>query len=106
MHWRRLRQTTDSDGLARFALTGKTAGNLFVVGGSNDRQAFSAGSAYARGNHDGWRIYAFTDRPAYRPKETLQWKFIARQSKDGAYSTPANQTVEYEIHDPRGVESH
>lgn len=101
--WRRLRQTTDSDGLARFALTGHPAGSLYAVGGSGDRQAFSAGGAYASGNQDGWRIYAFTDRPAYRPKETLQWKFIARTLKNGVYSTPANQSVVYEINDPKGA---
>ena len=50
-----------------------------------------------------WRIYAFTDRPAYRPKETMQWKFIARRSKGGVYSTPANEIVEYQINDPRGT---
>ena len=31
-----------------------------------------------------WRIYAFTDRPAYRPKETVQWKFIARRVAGGS----------------------
>ncbi|HVQ37960.1 MAG TPA: MG2 domain-containing protein, partial [Pyrinomonadaceae bacterium] len=50
-----------------------------------------------------WRIYAFTDRPAYRPQETVQWKFIARRSTNGAYSTPANQLVDYQITDPRGT---
>src|SRR5262249_30288049 len=46
--------------------------------------------------------YAFTDRPAYRPNETVQWKFLARKFKEDVYSTPANQTIEYEIRDPRG----
>ena len=84
-------------------LNGNSGGNLFAAAGSNDRQAFVSGSAYGSGDQDGWRIYAFTDRPAYRPKETLQWKFIARHSKNGVYSTPANQIVEYEINDPRGT---
>ena len=100
--WRRLRQTTDADGLARFALRGDNS-NLYALAGSNDRQAFSAGSAYGSGTQEGWRIYAFTDRPAYRPKETMQWKFIARQLKNGLYSTPANQIIEYQINDPRGT---
>jgi len=26
-----------------------------------------------------WRIYASTDRPAYRPEETMQWMFTARR---------------------------
>ena len=104
LYWRRLRQTTDGDGLARFVLRSAPASrNLFAAATSNDRQAFASGYAYGRVQHDGWRIYAFTDRPAYRPKETLQWKFIARRSSNGVYSTPANQVVEYQINDPRGT---
>ena len=102
--WRRHRQTTDADGLARFALrSGPEGRNLFATAGSTDRQAFAAGNAYGQPPEAGWRIYAFTDRPAYRPKETLQWKFIARVLSGGAYTTPANQVVEYEINDPRGT---
>ncbi|HWF88035.1 MAG TPA: alpha-2-macroglobulin family protein [Pyrinomonadaceae bacterium] len=101
--WHRLRQTTDANGLARFPLKSSSNNrNLFATAALNDRQAFAAGYAYTTDHSDGWRIYAFTDRPAYRPKETLQWKFIARQAKGGAYSTPANQIVEYAIYDPRG----
>ena len=103
-HWRRLRQTTDSDGLARFALNDvKEYRTFFASAASNDRQAFASGNTYALNPQDGWRIYAFTDRSAYRPKETLQWKFIARRLANGVYSTPANQVVEYEITDPRGT---
>ena len=101
--WRRVRQTTDADGLARFTLTGPTSGNLFAAAASADRQAFASGYSYTMGQQAMWKIYAFTDRPAFRPKETLQWKFIARSFANGIYSTPANQTVEYEINDPRGT---
>jgi uncharacterized protein YfaS (alpha-2-macroglobulin family) len=104
-HWRKLRQTTNQDGLAPFALKGTSdSHNLFAAAASGARQAFSSG--YANGyNRDGdaWRIYAFTDRPAYRPKETMQWKFIARRFRNGVYSTPANQVVEYQINNPQGA---
>jgi tetratricopeptide (TPR) repeat protein len=102
--WHRLRQTTDADGLARFSSkSNSTSRNLFASGAANDRQAFAAGYGYNNGVADNWRIYAFTDRPAYRPKETVQWKFIARRSKNGGYSTPANEIIEYQINDPRGT---
>jgi uncharacterized protein YfaS (alpha-2-macroglobulin family)/tetratricopeptide (TPR) repeat protein len=101
--WRRVRQTTDANGLARFQLRSNSdSRSLFATAAVNDRQAFASGYAYTTAQNDGWRIYAFTDRPAYRPKETLQWKFIARQAKGGAYSTPANTVFEYVINDPRG----
>lgn len=102
--WRCLRQTTDANGLARFQLRSNSdSRSLFATAAFTDRQAFTPGSAYTNVQNDGWRIYAFTDRPAYRPKETLQWKLIARQARGGAYSTPANQVIEYVINDPRGT---
>jgi uncharacterized protein YfaS (alpha-2-macroglobulin family) len=103
-HWRRLRQTTNADGLAHFALRNDSGqSNLFATAASNDRQAFAAAYAYGYNRQEGWRIYAFTDRPAYRPKETMQWKFIARRLDNGVYTTPASQVVEYQINDPRGT---
>ena len=103
-HWRRQHQTTNADGLAQFSLRGMNdSQGLFATAASLDRQAFANGYAYGTSEASEWRIYAFTDRPAYRPKETLQWKFIARRFEKGAYSTPANQTIEYQITDPRGT---
>jgi len=102
--WRRLRQVTNTDGLARFSLRSEDGSDsLFVTAADADRQAFASGYSYGTSDGQAWRIYAFTDRPAYRPKETLQWKFIARRYANGAYSTPANQTIEYQINDPRGT---
>ena len=104
-HWRKIRVTTNSDGLAPVKLKyTDDSRNLFVAAASGDRQSFSGGSANgSAGGSDAWKIYAFTDRPAYRPKETVQWKFIARRFGNGNYSTPANQVVEYQISDPRGT---
>ena len=103
-HWRKLRQTTNSDGLAPFTLRSTASyRNLLVTAENNNRQAFSTAYAGGSSGREAWRIYAFTDRPAYRPKETVQWKFIARQFGSGVYSTPANQMVEYQINDPRGT---
>lgn len=106
-HWRKLRQTTNSDGLATFALKDVTnSRGVFASAtgpGSNAQQAFSNGYANHGNSGEAWRIYAFTDRPAYRPNETVQWKFIARRFSNGVYTTPSNQIVEYQITDPRGT---
>jgi uncharacterized protein YfaS (alpha-2-macroglobulin family) len=103
--WRESFRTTNDDGLAIFDLSSdNNYTDLFVSAESDGRQAFSTGSSnqYAR-NQQPWRIYAFTDRPAYRPQETLQWKIIARRFESSVYATPANQVIEYEIQDPRGT---
>jgi uncharacterized protein YfaS (alpha-2-macroglobulin family) len=108
--WRRYWQTTNSEGLAMFQLKEVTSSrSLFaaasVASSAGARQAFvNAYTGGQGGTSDAWRIYAFTDRPAYRPKETVQWKFIARRYGNGqSYSTPSNQVVEYQISDPRGA---
>jgi len=81
-HSRKLVKTTSSDGLAQFELRNiGSSRNLYAAAASNmagkDRQAFAAGSA-GNDNREGdaWRIYAYTDRPAYRPQETVQWNSL------------------------------
>ncbi len=103
--WRHLSARTGEDGIATFTLT-RTSNNLdlFVAAALDDHQAFSAGSSYQyQRAQDTWRIYAFTDRAAYRPGEEARWKLIARQYDGSTYSTPSNRTIYYEIFDPRGT---
>ena len=103
--WREFAQQTNQDGLAVIDLRrNQNSSQLFVAASLNNRQAFSQGYSYGYDRNDErWKIYAFTDRPAYRPKETVNWKFVARQYNNETYTTPANQTIEYEITDPKGT---
>ncbi len=97
---------TGADGIAVFELATRPHNNveLFASASAKDRQAFSPGNTYWNRNEaESWKIYAFTDRPAYRPKETVNWKFIARRYNGSVYSTPSDATVEFEITDPRGA---
>ncbi len=68
----REQRQTDKDGLLVFDLPGETRGmELFVGAGKGERQGFATGNAWwHRPERERWKIYAFTDRPAYRPKET------------------------------------
>ncbi len=102
--WHESAKVANQDGIATFDLSSdNNYDELFVSAESDGRQAFSFGNSYSYGrNEQPWRIYAFTDRPAYRPQETVQWKFIARKLEESIYSTPTNQIIEYEIRDPRG----
>jgi hypothetical protein len=106
--WQAREQTKEAgaDGIAVFDLETRERNGtqLFVSATKGDRQAFSPGHGYWRGRESApWKIYAFTDRPAYRPKETVNWKFIARQHDGAVYSTPAEQVIEFEITDPQGA---
>jgi uncharacterized protein YfaS (alpha-2-macroglobulin family) len=102
----RVELPVDETGIAVFELQKLRNHNvdLFVSAIHNDRQAFSIGNSYwGRPENEPWKIYASTDRPAYRPKEIVNWKFTARRYNGSVYSTPADQTVEFEITDPRGA---
>ena len=103
---RETEKTADKDGIVLFDLAQRpnTGLELFASATLKDRQAFSAGNSYWQSNpQEPWKIYAFTDRPAYRPKETVQWKFTARRYNGSVYSTPSGQVVEFQITDPRGA---
>lgn len=102
---RRHEAKTDESGVATFALSMPAGyGGLFFAARKGDRQAFNnawVNQQTSPGRE--YRIYAFTDRPAYRPGETVEWKTIARLYRDSTYQTPANQVVAFEINDPLGA---
>ncbi|HTV43191.1 MAG TPA: alpha-2-macroglobulin family protein [Candidatus Sulfotelmatobacter sp.] len=106
-HSRSFDGLTDSNGIAVISFSRKVDANItfYAAARSGDRQAFVTEDNYNNGDDEsaGWNIYAFTDRPAYRPNETVQWKFIARRYNGAVYSTPSGRTIEYEILDPRGT---
>lgn len=103
--WRELVKETGPDGTAVFELRNKREYHqLFISASLNDRQAMATTHSYDyRSEREQWRIYAFTARPAYRPKETVQWKFTVRREGQDGYTTPAGQTLEFEITDPKGA---
>jgi len=99
-------KVTDKDGLAVFEVTRQVNRNVevFAAAKLGDKQAFSYGNTAAYGEpHESWRIYAFTDRPAYRPKEKVEWKAVVRRYNGSVYSTPANTTIAYTITGPDGA---
>ncbi len=99
--------TTNSDGIATLSNAGAYyRRGIIAASAPGNRQAYVASwwwyAGYYGGTRDQWRIYAFTDRPAYRPDEAVHWKFVARVRRDNAWVTPANDSVDYEIRAPRG----
>ena len=96
--------TTNADGLATIA-GGERNGQLLITAAAGARQAYHLTYSYYYGRgqtEPEWRVYAFTDRPAYRPNEKVQWKVFARVRENDQWVTPAGATLDYEITDPRG----
>ena len=104
-HWRTQEAATGTDGLAKVEFTGtEQSSELLVTGVKDNRTAFSSGyNNYSNNNNQPWKIYAFTDRPAYRPGDQVQWKIIARVLESNGYRNPAETKLEMEVTDPRGT---
>lgn len=96
---------TGSDGLAFIDLAVENS-SFLALAALGDRQAFVNSSVYAysyyQDKRDDWRVYAFTDRPAYRPNETVKWKFTARVYDGASYTIPVGAELMAEFYDPQG----
>ncbi len=70
----------------------------FLISKGADLAGVSTGAV----DPDGRLVVHFqTDRPIYRPGQTVSFKAILRRTKDIAYSVVANQAVGIELRDPK-----
>ncbi len=51
------------------------------------------------------RVYLYTDRPIYRPGQTVRFRGILRDVDDAQYSLPTEKTLEVTLHDGFGEEA-
>lgn len=103
---------TDENGLLKAPLKTNSVRNysqqhtLFATASADDgaRQAFVQNSYYnySYNNHGEWWLYAFGDRPAYRPGETVNFKGIMRHYDGGALLNTAGMQVKARLYDPQG----
>lgn len=81
--WRQWEMRTNSEGIAVFDLDVNSAGwQAFAFASLDERQAFGVGNTRHLPSHQQWRLYAFTDRPAYRPGEEMHWKIVATRCRE------------------------
>ena len=108
---------TDADGVARFAipLQRELWDNYTAVTGTPGQPGFGVArkdwnegvSVWDFGLEAGfaglsnYQIYLYTDRPIYRPAQTVQFWGVLRTDDDVRYTLPpAGQTVELTVRDP------
>ena len=91
---------TNSDGLALFDIT-KEDTQPFIIG--NEKGDIVLTETYHYGNNNEQQIYLHTDRPVYRPEQTMYYRSIVRTlSNNGEYETPKEgDSVYIEIFDSR-----
>ncbi len=96
---------TNASGFVTLASPGEFGGETFIAASApGNRQAYVQTYTYGGYGREAasWHVYAFTDRPAYRPEEVVHWKFIARIRRNNEWVTPAKESLDYEIYSPRG----
>ncbi|MCC6907280.1 MAG: hypothetical protein IT430_05000 [Phycisphaerales bacterium] len=99
----------DSHGIAHLQAKPATGSSenvsLLILAGDGARQTFLTsyeGYWWDRSDESvQWRIYAHSDRPAYRPGDTANYRFVARTWSPNGWTTPAERTLHYRIVDPR-----
>lgn len=100
--------TAGADGLAEKPLSPGEASPLAIVGSDGKNYAILSTSYWYP--WDGQQrqqpfAYVYTDRPVYRPQQTVYWRAILRDRKDGKYDTTPGRKVDVIIYDPRGSEA-
>lgn len=112
-HWVQAKATSDEGGLVR--VTAKDFDGLkkpfneyqqWVVIAQHESQVATVSQNYYyyhSGNDGSWRVYAFTDRPAYRPGDTIHWKASARiREGSNNWRVPPQQALHYKVYNQQG----
>jgi uncharacterized protein YfaS (alpha-2-macroglobulin family) len=96
-------QTTDANGTAQLTVAGDKSeqDNFWVVAGKGSEFAASTPSSWAltysaSGKYAG---YVYTERPVYRPADTMHWKVILREHKGNSLALPKPGNVRVVISD-------
>lgn len=106
--WEQGEGTTDSQGLLKVAFESENSQynnqrQIFAVVSDGKSQAFAQGNYYNYYEQSqNWRLYAYSDRPAYRPNEEVQFKGTLRRYDDKTFHTPSQERVKAFVIDPRG----
>jgi hypothetical protein len=98
---------TDKEGMALLETPGNPRGTLHVlVKAGQDRLAWSGMSYWSRYRpsrmREGLFAYCITDRPVYRPEQTVRFKAWARQMQNGILRNLPDRDFTITIYDPRG----
>jgi|HubBroStandDraft_1064217.scaffolds.fasta_scaffold00002_19 uncharacterized protein YfaS (alpha-2-macroglobulin family) len=94
-------ETTTGDGLAQITLNEPRPENVLVMARTEDDFAVSSPWSYWMSSDPAQTLttYVYTDRPVYRPGDTVHFKCILRTRSGFNYQAPANTDFNVKIDD-------
>jgi uncharacterized protein YfaS (alpha-2-macroglobulin family) len=94
---------TDQQGLMDTALTQDKPENVAVLTTHDDQFAVNTPGAWNLGSASDRNLhgYTYTDRPVYRPGDTVHFKTIVRSENPSGYTIPQQRDLRVELRDPR-----
>jgi uncharacterized protein YfaS (alpha-2-macroglobulin family) len=93
--------TTDADGLVDTTLPLNAGRNNYVFAAASWQGSLAFTDSY-QWSEDGsgpMRVFAYTDRPVYRPGQEVHFKGIVRERRGVGYAVPASLPVTVEVRD-------
>ena len=94
--------TTNDEGLAEIPYSKKRAleeKELIIFGNKGDSLTLNGSSTWYSPSQD-YKVYTYTERPIYRPGQTVYFKGIARKIENNGLKTLANKPVTVTIKNP------
>lgn len=98
----KLTATTGPDGVARIEVPRPNSSMIVWTKSGTSIAGAPAGSAYSSSWAKEHLAYVMTDRPLYKPGETVGFKLFLRTREGGPSAPLANTTVTLRISDPQG----
>jgi uncharacterized protein YfaS (alpha-2-macroglobulin family) len=93
-------------GALSYAMLGAPGDEYFALAANQWRWGISAWDFgyYGRVQSPHTKIYMYTDRPVYRPGQTVYFRGVARQAFNGRYELPPVNTILLQLQDGNGVQ--
>jgi len=97
---------TDAEGMALMGEAAASNVNLhLIVSAPGGRLAWSGMTYFYRYGpsrlREGLFAYTITDRPVYRPEQTVRFKVWLRQTREGVMENAPNRMISITVYDPR-----
>jgi len=96
-------KNTDAEGLAEAAINQAKPEDVAVLANNADEFAINTPGAWNLGDDPNRNLksYTYTDRPVYRPGDTVHFKTIVRAQTPSGYIIPSGEELRLELRDPQ-----